>query len=117
VTPILFPAGGPGAKWNAKIFLDLVVDLGEDDFSDVSLELTSVVEDALALGNDLVSNFGGDLGAKGLTASAEIFLDKSLPDHGGDPFGALKGSIEDLQDEVVDALLHSGGEHDAAQVC
>jgi hypothetical protein len=117
VTPVLLPAGGPGAEWDAEILLDLVVDLGQDDLCDVSLELTGVVEDALALGNDLVSNFGGDLGAEGLTASAEIFLDKGLPDHGGDPFGALKRSIKDLQDEVVDALLHSGGEYDAARLC
>jgi hypothetical protein len=106
VTPILLPAGGPGAKRDAEVFLNLVVDFDQDDLSDVSLELTSVVEDALALGSDLVSNFGGDLGAKGLTASSEIFLDKSLPDHGGDPLCALEGGVEDLTDEVVNALLH-----------
>jgi hypothetical protein len=116
VTPILLPAGDPGAKGDGEPFFNLVVDLTQDDLCNVSLELTGVVEDAFALGSDLVSDFLGDLGAKGLTAFTEIILDKGLPDSGGDPPGVLEGGIEDLSDEVVDAALDLAGRHAAARV-
>lgn len=94
-----------------------MVDFGDDDLDDVSLELTGVVKDALALGNDLVSDFFGDLGAKGLTAGTEIILDKGLPGDGSDPLGSLEGGLEGLGDQVVDAGLDPVGQHDAARAC
>jgi hypothetical protein len=79
----------------------------------ITFTYKSVVKVTLTLCSDLMSN----LGAKGLTASAKLSLNKNLPDYGGDdPFGALKGGIKDLQDGVVDAWLDSVGKFDIARV-